>query len=94
MRPCMILLKFYSSTIYANYGPTSNMHQFDLSSVCVGESQCGDPIGKVLVILRIPDSYDTKIGNICNLYTITYSVLNSSCFAWHPYEKQELFKTE
>ena len=27
-------------------------------------------------------------------HTITCSVLNSSCFAWHPYEKQELFKTE
>ncbi len=26
--------------------------------------------------------------------TITYSVLNSSHFAWHSYEKQELFKTE
>ncbi len=26
--------------------------------------------------------------------SIICSVLNSSCFAWHPYEKQELFKTE
>ncbi len=27
-------------------------------------------------------------------YSITNSVLNSSCFAWHPYGKRELFKTE
>ena len=25
---------------------------------------------------------------------ITNSVLNSPCFAWHPYGKLELFKTE
>ena len=28
------------------------------------------------------------------MYTITNSVLNSHCFAWHPYEKLKLFKTE
>ena len=26
--------------------------------------------------------------------TITNSVLNSRCFAWHPYGRLELFKTE
>ena len=26
--------------------------------------------------------------------SITYSVLNSPCFAWHPYEKHGLFKVE
>ncbi len=29
-----------------------------------------------------------------SLSTITNSVLNSSCFAWHPYGKLELFKIE
>ncbi len=28
------------------------------------------------------------------IMAITNSVLNSSCFAWHPYGKLELFKTE
>ena len=29
-----------------------------------------------------------------NVHAITNSVLNSPCFAWHPYGKLELFKTE
>ena len=33
-------------------------------------------------------------GHVLKVHGITCSVLNSSCFAWHPDEKQELFKTE
>ncbi len=35
---------------------------------------------------------DTKVK--ASIGPITNSVLNSHCFAWHPYGKLELFKTE
>ncbi len=41
-----------------------------------------------------PDLQDMNYCLPSEFLSITHSGLNSDCFAWHPYEKQGLFKTE